>query len=106
MSTPVQIPFDNSFAQLPAGFYTKLPATPVKAPKLIAYNQGLAKDLGITGGSESALAEIFSGNQTPAGAEPLAQLYSWASIWPIQPPIGRWACVIAGRSTLSRWGAV
>ena len=68
MSTPVQIPFDNSFAKLPAGFYTKLPATAVNAPKMIAYNQGLAKDLGITGGSESTLAEIFSGNQMPAGA--------------------------------------
>ena len=98
MSTPVQIPFDNSFAQLPAGFYTKLPATPVKAPKLIAYNQGLAKDLGITGGSESALAEIFSGNQTPAGAEPLAQLYSGHQFGQYNPQLGDGRALLLGEA--------
>ena len=98
MNTPVQIPFDNSFAQLPAGFYTKLPATPVKAPKLIAYNQGLAKDLGITGGSESALAEIFSGNQTPAGAEPLAQLYSGHQFGQYNPQLGDGRALLLGEA--------
>ena len=96
MSTPVQIPFNNSFAKLPAGFYTKLPATAVKAPKMIAYNQGLAKDLGIIGGSESTLAEIFSGNQMPAGAEPLAQLYSGHQFGQYNPQLGDGRALLLG----------
>ncbi len=83
MSTPVQIPFDNSFAKLPAGFYTKLPATAVKAPKMIAYNQGLAKDLGITGGSESTLAEIFFRQSNASRGRAAGAALFRASIWPI-----------------------
>ena len=41
--------FDNSYAALPERFYARLPATPVKAPKLIKVNRALAHDLASDG---------------------------------------------------------
>ena len=37
------IPFDNSYAALPDGFFTRLAPTAVKAPKLLAFNTDLAR---------------------------------------------------------------
>lgn len=72
----LSIPFDNSFAQLPATLFTRLSPTQVKLPRLIAFNQTLAGQMGITGHSvDDELALIFSGNQVPQGADPLAQAY-------------------------------
>ena len=72
-------PFDNSYAALPDGFFTRTTPTPVADPKLLAFNAPLAKTLGITHGSTEDLAFIFSGNELPAGADPLAQLYAGIS---------------------------
>ena len=43
----LHIPFDNSYARLPADFYTRLKPEPVPAPKLVAFNEPLAEELGI-----------------------------------------------------------
>ncbi|QUJ77971.1 YdiU family protein [Sulfitobacter albidus] len=67
-----RIPFDNSFARLPETFYTRLDPTPVKAPRMLAWNAPLAAELGV--GVPDA--QIYSGNAVPEGAEPLAQLYA------------------------------
>lgn len=73
MTTP-KIAFDNSYARLPERFFTLQAPTPVLEPKMIRLNQGLAKALGI---DPAALdAEALSGNRTPEGATPLAQVYA------------------------------
>lgn len=70
------IPFDNSYARLPASFYTRQAPTPVDLPQLIAFNRALADQINITGTStDDELALIFAGNTVPAGADPLAQAY-------------------------------
>ena len=73
--TDILIPFDNTYAALPEGF--SAPARPAKAsaPKLVAFNHALAKDLGIQN-TDTDLAQIFSGNALPLGATPIAQLYA------------------------------
>ena len=43
----LHIAFDNSYAALPAQFYTRMPPTPVRAPGLVKVNAGLAAELGI-----------------------------------------------------------
>jgi len=73
-------PFDNSYAALPDGFFTRTTPTPVADPKLLAFNAPLAKTLGITHESPDDLAFIFGGNELPEGADPLAQRYG-ASVW-------------------------
>jgi serine/tyrosine/threonine adenylyltransferase len=70
--------FDNSYARLPEAFYTRLNPVPVRAPKLVAFNQTLAQSLGLNSdvlnGAEGAA--VFAGNRIPMGAEPLAQAYA------------------------------
>ena len=69
--------FENTYAKLPDILVTKLVPVPVKKPKLIIFNNRLAKDLGldVNSVSEDDLANLFSGNKLPAGSEPLAQAY-------------------------------
>ena len=70
--------FDNSYTRLPEAFYARLNPTPVSAPKLVVFNEALARSLGLNPdalqGAEGAA--IFSGNRLPAGAEPIAQAYA------------------------------
>lgn len=68
--------FDNTFARLPDAFFTRVTPTPVKAPRLLAFNFDLAKELGIETGDADGLAAIFGGNEVPQNATPLAQLYA------------------------------
>ena len=69
--------FENTYAKLPDILVTKLVPVPVKKPKLIIFNNRLAKDLGLDVNSvtEDDLTNLFSGNKLPAGSEPLAQAY-------------------------------
>ena len=84
----LHIPFDNTYARLPSGFYTRLRPMPVKAPMLIRFNAALAADLGITATDEATLAQVFSGNLVPDGADPLAQLYAGHQFGGFSPQLG------------------
>lgn len=87
MSAPV---FDNSYARLPAQFYTKMPPSPVAAPELLRLNDGLAREMGLSPdwlASEAGVAMV-SGNGMPAGAEPLAQVYAGHQFGGWSPRLG------------------
>ncbi len=70
--------FDNSYARLPDAFHVRLNPEPVRAPRLVVFNQALAQMLGLNAdalkGDEGDA--VFSGNRIPEGAEPLAQAYA------------------------------
>jgi len=70
--------FENSYARLPEIFYVRMKPVPVRAPKLVVFNDALSQDLGLNPealkGEEGAA--VFSGNRIPEGAEPLAQAYA------------------------------
>lgn len=70
--------FDNTYKNLPNIFYTEQNAEKVNNPRLVKFNYELAKDLGLK--SETLINDeginIFSGNNTPEGASPLAQAYA------------------------------
>jgi uncharacterized protein YdiU (UPF0061 family) len=70
--------FDNSYARLPDAFHT--PATPAefREPRLAVFNRRLAEDLGLNhaAADEHSLAELFTGQTIPNGAQPLAQAYA------------------------------
>ncbi|MFB5193040.1 protein adenylyltransferase SelO [Alicyclobacillus fastidiosus] len=70
--------FDNSYARMPKLFYSEVTATSVRAPKLIILNHPLAVSLGLNVEAlQSSYGEaVFSGNQVPEGAYPLAQAYA------------------------------
>ncbi|SLN46331.1 hypothetical protein AQS8620_01912 [Aquimixticola soesokkakensis] len=72
------IPFQNSYARLPAAFFTHVAPEPVPAPALLALNDGLARDLGIDPqwlASPEGVA-VLAGNAVATGSEPLAQVYA------------------------------
>ena len=92
----MRIPFDNSYATLPDGFFTRLDPTPVKEPKLLAWNDDLAASLGIKGGDAKTRAQVFGGNEVPAGAAPLAQLYAGHQFGNFNPQLGDGRAILLG----------
>jgi uncharacterized protein YdiU (UPF0061 family) len=92
----MHFPFDNSFAALPDAFYTKLAPTSVKAPRLLAYNEKLAQELGLDHAPEDELALIFGGNEIPQGSDPLAQLYAGHQFGNYNPQLGDGRAILLG----------
>ncbi len=92
------IQFDNSYARLPERFSAAVLPTPVKAPRLIAFNRALAEELGIDldGVDDERLAAIFSGNAVPQGAEPLAMAYAGHQFGNFVPQLGDGRAVLLG----------
>ncbi|WP_296082486.1 protein adenylyltransferase SelO [uncultured Agrobacterium sp.] len=90
--------FDNSYARLPERFSAAVLPTPVKAPRLIAFNRALADELGIDldGVDDERLAAIFSGNAVPQGAEPLAMAYAGHQFGNFVPQLGDGRAVLLG----------
>ena len=92
----MRIPFDNSYAILPEGFFTRLDPTPVKEPKLLAWNADLAALLGIEGGDAETREQVFGGNAVPEGAAPLAQLYAGHQFGNFNPQLGDGRAILLG----------
>ncbi len=70
--------FKNSYTQLSEKLFAKqLPAT-VPNPKMVCFNDELAKTLGLdfSAVSENEKAQLFSGNHLPIGVAPIAQAYA------------------------------
>ncbi len=88
----MNIPFDNTYAALPAAFYTRLDPTPVKDPRMLAWNASLAQELGIA----EADADVFGGNAVPDGAAPLAQLYAGHQFGNYNPQLGDGRAILLG----------
>lgn len=71
--------FDNSYASLPERFFNRQNPVPVADPALVVVNHDLAATLGLDAlglGAELLTAQVLAGNAVPAGAAPLAQVYS------------------------------
>lgn len=70
--------FDNSYARLPEGLFSRVGPTPVKEPGMVLFNTDLAEQLGLrTEGLDlSAIAQVLAGNAVPVGSEPIAQAYA------------------------------
>lgn len=94
----LRLPFDNSYARLPAHFFVRQPPTPVAAPALIAVNGPLAQRLGIDPAdlaTPEALA-VLAGNRLPEGAEPLAQAYAGHQFGGWVPQLGDGRAILLG----------
>lgn len=93
-----RIAFDNSYARLPAQFFSRQLPTPVAAPTFIRVNAELARRLRIDPAwldSEEAL-QVFSGNKIPAGAEPIATAYAGHQFGGWNPQLGDGRAVLLG----------
>ena len=69
---------EHTYADLPQLFYSSALPTPVREPRLVAFNRPLTTVLGLDPdmlqGPEGAA--IFAGNALPDGARPIAQAYA------------------------------
>lgn len=94
----IHIPFDNTFVQLGTGFFARQQPEPVRAPSLIAFNEDLARILQITPGDVSEMAQVFAGNRTPEGADPLAQIYAGHQFGNFSPQLGDGRAILLGET--------
>jgi uncharacterized protein YdiU (UPF0061 family) len=95
-----QIPlaFGESYARLPAHFYTRIDPTHVADPRLIGFNSALAAELGldVRGLDDDALAEIFSGNVVVPGSSPIAMVYAGHQFGQFVPQLGDGRAILLG----------
>jgi uncharacterized protein YdiU (UPF0061 family) len=94
----LHIPFDNSYARLPARLFAELSPTPVQAPHLIVLNADLARTLGVDPAAFAGVegAEILAGNRVPEGAHPLAQAYAGHQFGHWNPQLGDGRAILLG----------
>ncbi len=69
---------ENTYARLPAVFFSLQRPVPVAKPEIVCFNERLANDLGLgfLNHEKENSVGYFSGNKIPDGAEPLAQAYA------------------------------
>lgn len=89
------IAFDNSYARLPDAMFSRVSPTEVPRPNVLAWNEDLARDLGIDAQSTDIEA-IFSGNLVPEGAEPIAQVYAGHQFGSWNPRLGDGRAILLG----------
>ena len=94
--TQTILPFDNTYARLPAPFFTLQAPAPAPEPSLVAVNRPLADELGIALGDEAELGAIFGGNLLPDGAEPLAQAYAGHQFGGFSAQLGDGRAILLG----------
>ena len=92
------IDFDNTYADQLEGFYTSCESATSPSPTLIKFNSALASQLGLDLNtlSEDQLVAIFSGNQTPDGATPIAQAYAGHQFGGFVPQLGDGRALLLG----------
>jgi serine/tyrosine/threonine adenylyltransferase len=90
--------FDNSYTRLSEQFYRHCPPVPVIAPTLISFNEALAAELGLAGEAVNpqALAQLFSGNHLPEGAQPVATVYAGHQFGHFNPQLGDGRAILLG----------
>ena len=88
--------FDTSYQSLPERFYTRQMAAHAPAPKLIVFNETLASTLGIDAHDPEVLARVFSGNEVPEGATPMAQVYAGHQFGNFSPQLGDGRALLIG----------
>ena len=92
------LPFDNTYARMPAAFFTALDPTPVQEPGPIRVNHALARELGLDPAwLESAEGTaVLAGNEIAEGSEPIATVYAGHQFGGYNPQLGDGRAVLLG----------
>jgi uncharacterized protein YdiU (UPF0061 family) len=92
------IAFDNSYARLPERFFAPRAPAPVKAPRLLKLNDGLAAELGLDAGwlASSDGVAMLAGNAYPEGAAGIAQAYAGHQFGHFTPQLGDGRALLVG----------
>ena len=92
------IPFDNSYARLPARFHAEVRPASASAPRLVAFNSPLAAELGLPldEARPETLAALFSGNELLPGSSPIATAYAGHQFGGFSPQLGDGRAILLG----------
>lgn len=82
-----KINFKNTFYELGNSFYHENDPSAASDPKLVLWNESLAKELNIEL-SEEEVVKIFSGNQKVPSSKPLSSVYSGHQFGHFSPRLG------------------
>jgi uncharacterized protein YdiU (UPF0061 family) len=99
------LPFDNTYARLPAGFYAKLHPTPFSSsPYLVSFNKAAAALIDLDPGEAKRpeFAALFGGSMLATGMDPLAMLYSGHQFGVYVPQLGDGRAILLGEATNAR----
>ncbi|RYG90588.1 YdiU family protein [Loktanella sp. IMCC34160] len=94
----IRFPFDNSYARDLDGLYVPWEGAKVPGPEIVAFNHGLAGELGLDGATldTSEGAAILSGSTAPLGAHPLAMAYAGHQFGGFSPQLGDGRALLLG----------
>src|SRR5437867_4441654 len=90
--------FDNSYARELPGLAVPWQPARVPAPSMLYFNRALAEELGLDPDAlvgDRATA-IFSGNEVPEGATPIAQAYAGHQFGRLSPSLGDGRALLLG----------
>jgi uncharacterized protein YdiU (UPF0061 family) len=89
--------FTHTYSALPANFYARVRPTPAAHPQLVIFNRALAAELGLDAGTvERHAATIFSGNDLPEDANPIALAYAGHQFGHFVPQLGDGRAILLG----------
>jgi uncharacterized protein YdiU (UPF0061 family) len=96
----MQLGLQHSYFALPSRFYAHVNPTPVSNPQLVVFNTALAEDLGLEPKViEREAAAMFSGNQLPDDANPIAMAYAGHQFGAFVPRLGDGRAILVGELT-------
>jgi uncharacterized protein YdiU (UPF0061 family) len=90
--------FDNSYVRELQGLYVPWQASPSPSPRLLAFNDELATELGVDADALRAPdgVSVLVGNATPDGASPVAQAYAGHQFGRFSPRLGDGRALLLG----------
>ncbi len=93
----MRLGFQHSYSALPSQFHLRVEPTPVPHPQLVVLNTALAEDLGLDPSLiEPQAAALFSGNQLPEDAQPIAMAYAGHQFGVFVPRLGDGRAILLG----------
>ena len=93
----MQLGLQNTYSTLPSRFYARVAPVAVRDPRLVAFNSRLAEELGFdVAALEREGASLFSGNQSPEDADPIAMAYAGHQFGGLSPQLGDGRAILLG----------
>lgn len=94
----ISLNFEHSYAEQLPDFFESVMPTPVRNPHLLQFNKSLASELGLNleALETDVVARIFSGNQLPSDARPIAQKYAGHQFGHFVPQLGDGRALLLG----------
>lgn len=93
-----ELTFDNSYSRLPETFFRRVEPTPLPDPHLVSFNPVVAELLGIASeeGMTDEFVEVFTGNRTLPGSEPISTIYAGHQFGVWVPQLGDGRAILLG----------